>query len=330
MKKTEYRTLVLVPDVEQDKVLSNLYGVDFNITLRTDFEQDMNTKYDILLTNTPESHEGKHDFLEEQAMIIYYSIEDLPFITSTHFLHDKSYTKVFRVELLERFITNFFNNVLIPQIDNIPFETYHARGRVLSFLYNIVNSFSNMIEAKSYYTWVHSKRVGRISYKIGVELGLPEEKLEELIIGALIHDLGKVAISEKILIKPDNLDMQEFNQIKEHPLIGYYMVNSFKCLTELTPYILYHHERYDGCGYPFGLKGTRIPFESRITSIADAIESMVSSRPYRSGMSLQKIKNELENNSGTQFDPDIVKSTLSLIKENVFDDVFLQNLNYHF
>jgi putative nucleotidyltransferase with HDIG domain len=165
----------------------------------------------------------------------------------------------------------------------------------------------NSLEAKDIYTRGHSDRVTEYAMVIGQKLGLPEEDLAKLYYGAILHDIGKIGISEGILNNPLSLCHDDFNCIKKHPEIGATIVSSIDSLKNIGPSILYHHERYDGSGYPMGLRGKEIPLHSRIIAIADALDAMSSKRIYRIPFTEEKAIQELIAGAGTQFDPELVK-----------------------
>ncbi|WP_333656954.1 HD domain-containing phosphohydrolase [Tissierella praeacuta] len=153
----------------------------------------------------------------------------------------------------------------------------------------------------------HSKRVAIISKELGNALGMEEEKLKEIENAGLLHDIGKIAINEAILDKPGYLTDEEYHEMKKHPEIGYRILSTVNEMSQIAEYVLYHHERYDGKGYPKGLKGEEIPLISRIITIADSYDAMASDRAYRKALSDEEILEEFMKNSGTQFDPNLVK-----------------------
>lgn len=154
---------------------------------------------------------------------------------------------------------------------------------------------------------IHSEKVSLISRKIGEAMDLDYDTLKEIEISGLMHDIGKIAINENLLNKPGKLTKFEYEEIKRHPEISYQILKSLDTYSSLAEYVLSHHERWDGKGYPRGLEGEEIPLISRIIAIADSYEAMVSDRSYKKAMSNDQAINELKNNSGTQFDPNIVK-----------------------
>lgn len=159
---------------------------------------------------------------------------------------------------------------------------------------------------------IHSENVSRICCKIGEALHMGYEDLKDIEISGLMHDIGKIAINESLLNKPGQLTEAEYIEVKKHPEIGYQILKSVDAYSGLAENALSHHERWDGGGYPRGLKGDEIPLFSRIIAVADAYEAMVSDRSYRKGMSQEKAIEEITRCSGTQFDPEIVVAFLSI------------------
>ena len=161
-----------------------------------------------------------------------------------------------------------------------------------------------------------SDMIASLATGIGLEMGLPQEEIERIRIASLLHDLGKIAIPEEILDKPTTLSDEEWQAIGEHPRIGQVILESASNLREAIPVVLHHHERFNGGGYPHGLKGNEIPLGARIVSVADAYHAMVHERPYSAALSHEAALAELRRNAGTQFDPDVVE-----VFCNVYDTV---------
>lgn len=169
-----------------------------------------------------------------------------------------------------------------------------------------VMTLSNSIEAKDPYTRGHCQRVMEISCEVARTLGLSENEINDLRYAAILHDIGKIGISANILNKKGKLTDEEFEEIKKHPAIAYNILKDVEFLQNGLSGILQHHERYDGTGYPNGLKRDDICIFGRILCVADAFDAMTSDRPYRKGMSMEAALNELKRCKGTQFDPEIV------------------------
>ena len=169
------------------------------------------------------------------------------------------------------------------------------------------------VEAKDPYTRGHSDRVSAYSVLIGEKLGLSESDINTLRIGGLFHDIGKIGIPDSILLKESKLSDDEYSQIKNHPSIGAHILQDATIFKDIIPIVKHHHERYDGNGYPGRLKGEDIPYLVRIATVADAFDAMTSKRSYRNSLTLDVVKSEFRNCSGTQFDPEIAKVFLEIL-----------------
>jgi len=191
---------------------------------------------------------------------------------------------------------------------------------------NTIKTLSNIIDAKDSQTFGHSERVMEHCIEVAQILRLPEEQKEVLKYAGLLHDIGKIGIDVGILRKPAKLTKEEWKIMVMHPVVGSGIVEQIGFFDDLAPVILHHHERYDGKGYPSKLKKEKIPLGARILSVVDAYESMVSDRPYRKALSYKKIRQELLEGAGTQFDPNIVKIFLKTLgKEKVQNQKRLSN-----
>jgi len=176
-----------------------------------------------------------------------------------------------------------------------------------------INSLAYAIEARDNYTRGHSERVAVYAVWLGQKLGLNKSRLRLIQCCCRLHDVGKIGISDKILLKPGRLTLEERAQVEFHPVYGVEILGGLKFINKGLPLILHHHERYDGKGYPYGLKKDRIPLDVRIITVADAFDAMTSDRPYRKALTTQEVMNEFKQNSGTQFDPKIVRLLIKLI-----------------
>lgn len=178
---------------------------------------------------------------------------------------------------------------------------------------HIIISLTNLLEIHDCYTKNHSENVANLSKKLAENLNLSEEMIDRVYYAGLVHDIGKTIISKKILTKKDPLSEAEFNDIKKHPVIGFMSLNTSPDLKRIAKIVLYHHEKWNGKGYPHRLKGNEIPLESRIISLVDAYDAMISNRPYRKALSDDYVINEIKAQSGHQFDPHITKFFLDII-----------------
>lgn len=170
-----------------------------------------------------------------------------------------------------------------------------------------LENFMAALDLRDVETYGHSKTVARYSHVLAEAAGIHDpQALDSIRKGALLHDSGKMAIPDAILKKPGPLTPKEWEVIRRHPALGYGLVRDMKLLREVGDIILYHHEHYDGTGYPKGLKAEAIPFEARIFAVADTLDAVTSHRPYRAPRDFRAARHELEANSGRQFDPKVV------------------------
>ncbi len=182
----------------------------------------------------------------------------------------------------------------------------------------ILIALTRSIDAKSKWTAGHSERVAKYAEEIGLRLNLGEENVRTLTFSAILHDIGKIAISETILDKPGKLTEEEYSLIKIHPMEGARIISDIPSYNKIVPGILYHHEHWDGSGYPEGLRGDDIPLHSRIITVADVYDAITADRPYRSGMSGDDAIRFLSENCGVLFDCNIVTIFLTILQEKRF------------
>ena len=176
------------------------------------------------------------------------------------------------------------------------------------------------VEAKDTYTRGHSDRVSEYSVLIGKKLGLSDEDINRLKIGGLFHDVGKIGVPDNILQKNGKLSDDEYSEIKNHPTIGAHILSTASIFKDILPIVKYHHERYDGRGYPEMLKGEEIPYLARITAIADTFDAMTSKRVYRDSLPLDRVIEEFKRCRGTQFDPELDDLFVDIL-ENDYEEI---------
>ena len=179
-----------------------------------------------------------------------------------------------------------------------------------------VKILAEVIDAKDPYTRGHSDRVRKMSMRIAMKMGFSEERLESLVFGALLHDIGKIGIRDEVLQKKGELSSEEYKYIQQHPLIGVKIVEGIDFFKDKIPLIRSHHEHYDGSGYPDGLIGEVIPLEARIIAVPDAFDAMTSLRPHRKAIPVDNVIFEMEKGKGRQFDPRVLEIFL---KEKIYD-----------
>ena len=203
---------------------------------------------------------------------------------------------------------------LIKEINN---ELKETNEKLEKAYMETIETLRFTVEAKDTYTRGHSDRVSEYSVLLGKYLNLSEEYLHLLKIGGLFHDIGKIGVPDSILLKTEKLTDDEYSEIKNHPTIGAHILSNATIFEKPIPIVKHHHERYDGHGYPSKLAGENIPYLARIAAVADSFDAMTSRRTYRDSLPIDVVKEEIEKNKGTQFDPNIA-------------DVFLDILNNHY
>jgi putative nucleotidyltransferase with HDIG domain len=174
----------------------------------------------------------------------------------------------------------------------------------------VICAFNQLLDLKDLNTGVHSTRLAEWALHVAGELGLDERAQKDIEIAALLHDIGKVGIPDAILNKPARLTDEEYALMKKHPEYGWAVLRQIPGMERASLIILHHHESFDGTGYPGNLKAEEIPMGSRIVSVIDAFDAMVSSRPYREGMPFEEAERRLLKATGTQFDPLVISSFL--------------------
>ena len=219
--------------------------------------------------------------------------------------------KPFVPEVLKLRVSNLLE--LIRLQNDLHREVEKKTAELESLSVHVVQALAEAIDAKDNYTNGHSTRVAEFSKEIAKRYGYSPERQEEIYMMGLLHDVGKIGIPDEIINKPGRLSDEEFTIIKEHPEKGAKILSSVPEMPKLATGARWHHERYDGSGYPDGLKGNEIPEEARIIAVADAYDAMTSSRSYREKMPVEKVISELKIGMGTQFDERFAKIMLEMI-----------------
>lgn len=182
-----------------------------------------------------------------------------------------------------------------------------------------LTALANAVEARDVYTRGHTERVWYMTEITAQEMGWNKEKMWEVKIGGILHDIGKIGVPDAILNKPGELNQEEFEVMKTHPALGAKILEGISFLAPSLPYILYHHERFDGKGYPFGLKENKIPIQGRLLAVIDTFDAMCSDRPYRKNVGFPAALKEIEDCSGTQFDPEITQVFLKAWQNKIIN-----------
>jgi len=192
--------------------------------------------------------------------------------------------------------------------------------------YGTVSALSQAIDAKDGFTRGHADRVSRIAGAIARELGLPEKQIEQIELAGLLHDIGKIGVEDRILMKPARLESDEQELMRRHPIYGASILEPSAALRPLVPIVLHHHENFDGSGYPEGLKGEEIPIGSRVLIVADAYEAMTSNRIYRKAPGHERAIEQLNKYKGSQFDPKMVRALEACIQRRGTDSFEVSDL----
>ena len=206
---------------------------------------------------------------------------------------------------------NFLEERVVQQTADIK----EALERIESAYSHTLEALISALDAREHETLRHSKRVSEYTLLIARSLGIPRTELVDIARGSLLHDIGKIGISDNILLKPAKLTEDEWTEIRKHPEIGYSIINKIDFLAGAAEMVLQHHERFDGTGYPQKLKGKQILLPARIFALVDTFDAMTSDRPYRKALTYQDARNEISRCCGTQFDPEIVKCFLDIPEE---------------
>lgn len=191
-------------------------------------------------------------------------------------------------------------------------EVLQNRERLRTQFVNTIRALEKALQAKSPYTEGHSRRVAGKSAELARALGLSREQVRQVELGALFHDIGKIGIRDEVLNKQGRLTESEYEHIKLHPIVAEQILSPIEELRPIVDIVKHEHERWDGRGYPDGLRGNQIPLGSRIIAIADAWDSMVFDRVYRKALTHEEALREIEKGAGTQFDPDCVRAFVEM------------------
>lgn len=176
--------------------------------------------------------------------------------------------------------------------------------------HEMVECITSALDARDPYTGNHSRRVSDMACFLCQKLGISHEETQEIHISGHLHDIGKIGVPDRVLLKPEKLNDEEWALMKKHPEIGADILSKSPHFSRIAAIILHHHERWDGKGYPFGAKGTEIPIGARIIAVCDSIDAMASARAYRKALPLDVVKSEIEKNIGIMYDPKIAQVAL--------------------
>jgi len=193
-------------------------------------------------------------------------------------------------------------------------QVKEMEGQLAALRTSLVCTLNQLLDLRDLNTGVHSTRLAEWALHVAGDLGLPVSTLADIETAALLHDIGKIGIPDAILNKPSRLSEEEYDRMKKHPEYGWAVLRQIPGMDRASLLVLHHHERFDGKGYPGGLQGQEIPIGSRIVSVIDAFDAMVSSRPYRRGLPIEEAERRLLAASGSQFDPIVIAKFLPLAR----------------
>ena len=266
------------------------------------------------------------------SILVYIIVNTFIYLILFSIIQKESFLKLLKGNLWV--ITNLFAIAPLGIIIAITYRNFGWFGFLLFFLplllarysftlylnmhkvyFDTIQALSNTIDAKDPYTKGHSQRVAHYSQTIARQLGFAPSRLTNLRTAAILHDVGKIGISDSILNKPGSLTDLEYQIIQGHPQIGTSILKEVDSLKDIAKFIHYHHEHYDGSGYPLGLAGDDIPLESSIIAVADALDAMTTDRPYRKAMDLSAAVAIIREESGKQFSPVVVEAFLNLVED---------------
>lgn len=293
-------------------------------TVGNDFNKDFFSKKTFFTSSRYVAHSGEPLVLEQGSSDLPKEILPVPSEVQSYIAYPlKTPSAILGIlHLIRRSGRESFSNLDLEIINvlssqaSISIENVRLYHNLRDNYLKTIRAFALAVEAKDEYTHGHSENVMKYTMIIAKYLGLPDHELELVKYAGLLHDIGKIGISEAILNKANKLTTQEFNEIKRHPELGAKIIADVPFLKSLVPLVLYHHEYYSGDGYPSGISGTDIPFGARILSVADAYEAMTSNRPYRKALSQEIAVGILEKERGRQFDPSIVDAFMEIIQSS--------------
>ncbi|WP_300456418.1 HD domain-containing phosphohydrolase [Desulfobacula sp.] len=310
---------------DQDKSLVLVASSDYSIeneTVHSLFGKDLSkSANDFILDLLSTDHNpclisgaGKIDRLDDvvhSLMVVPLKIRDKIFGIASAF----SFQADKRFNEKDIYYMSFITQKAAAAIENIALYE-----NIYDNLFSTLYAFVTALEVRDLYTRKHSTRVAKYAQMAAEEMGCTEEELDIISFAGSLHDIGKIGIRDDILLKPGRLTDDEYEKIKEHPVIGADIISRLGLWDREMKIIRHHHERYDGKGYPDGLKGEAIPKLSRILCVADSYDAMASDRAYRNKMEKQKVLDIIKENSGSQFDPVAVRAFLAIADQDLPDD----------
>lgn len=282
----------------------------------TDIDEFMNNLPLELMSDIGKAREINLTLETGEGVIIPLTIEENNNL-GVLYIESSDYKEGLRLlEIYAKQAASAINNNYMHYLINIKNDELTATYAELKKRYmDAIEALRLAVDAKDYYTRGHSDRVSYYAVLIGKAMGLETEEIELLKIGGIFHDIGKIGTNDDILLKNARLSDEEYAEIKKHPLKGANILSAMSMFKEAVPLVKYHHERFDGRGYPCGLKGEEIPLLARIISVADAFDAMTSDRVYRTKLDIERAKEQLIGGKNTQFDGEVVDCFLEVLKD---------------
>lgn len=259
----------------------------------------------------------------QEALIFYEAVQEEPVWKSIPLLLITSGSSLLTIKLnrqlehVKQIKKPFQMNCLVNSVksalfDSLQHQVSELQGHYLSTIYRLADS----IENRDPLTKGHLNRMSHYAFHFSKALNWPSSYLKTVLLGAFLHDIGKISVPRTVLNKSSHLSHAEWSMIKRHPLEGAHFIQRTHQMKNILPFILYHHEHWDGSGYPYGLEGNRIPVQGRFLAIADTYDALTNSRPYHKAADHQEAREVLSQNAGKQLDPDLVPIFLKTIEKH--------------
>ncbi|MCX5694444.1 MAG: PAS domain S-box protein [Candidatus Omnitrophica bacterium] len=310
---------VIMLDVDYFKSINDVYGIAFGDLVLKQLSKQLKRmirRYDILVRYSGEEFIVISPRLNRNIAfnMAQRLLDSLNFINFGNKKHSVKLNRVFSSmdvkSLFSKSVEKVSRVVGIKSLKNTIDKLHKQSKQGLS---ESIFAFAKTLELKDHYTGEHVENTVHFATEVAKELNLPKEDIELIKQAAMLHDLGKIGISENILLKKGKLNKKEFEEIKRHPQIGADIIRPIQFLHDLIPFIFYHHERWDGKGYPSGIRGEDIPLGARVIAIADVYQALISDRPYHKAFTKSAAIEIIKKSSGTQFDPRIVSAFLKVV-----------------
>ncbi len=316
-----YNILIVDDEIDNLHLLKRTFRKKFNVFMTNSSIKALDivkqNKIDVIISDNKMPDLQGVELLRDVLSIAPETIR----ILITAYTDTSSLVSAINRAKIHRYVRKPFNPSTLAEIVDSAIEVYKLNIDNIKLASDLKDLFSGTIsaitealDAKDSFTFGRSKRVTFYSLKTGKKLGLSDIALSELELAGLLHDIGMIGVPEYIINKPEVLEGEEYESVKNHVLVGVKILEGIKQLEPVVEIIKLHHEKYDGSGYPYGLMAEEIPMGARIIAVADAYDGMVSKRAYREEMSHVSALNEIKKSSGNQFDPDVVNAFIEIVE----------------